>query len=53
MKKTIVLLGISLLFFSISCKKDTEKEAQVEVKKYAVNDFFDTKSVSGAGFNAN
>ena len=53
MKKTIVLLGTSLLFFSISCKKDTEKEAEVEVKKYAVNDFFDTKSVSGAGFNAN
>lgn len=52
MKKTSVLLGISLLFFSNSCKKDTEKEVVVEVKKYNVNDFFDTKSVGGSGFNA-
>lgn len=52
MRKTIVLLGTSLLFFSISCKKDTEKEVVVEVKKYDVTDFFDTKSVRGSGFNA-
>lgn len=52
MKKVIVLLGTSLLFFSISCKKDTEKVATAEVKKYDVNDFFDTKSVNGSGFNA-
>lgn len=53
MRKTIVLLGISLLFFSTSCKKDTEKEVVVEVKKYDITDFFDTKSVRGSGFNAN
>ena len=53
MKKTSVLLGITLLFIGISCKKDTENTVQAEVKKYDVTDFFDTKSVSGAGFNAN
>ena len=51
MKKTIVLLGISLLFFTTSCKKDSEKIVETEVKKYNVDDFFDTKSVIGSGFN--
>lgn len=52
MKKTIILLGVSLLFFTVSCKKNTEKIVETEVKKYNVDDFFDTKSVRGSGFNA-
>lgn len=51
MKKTIILGLISLFFFITSCKKESDK-SEYEVVKYNVKDFFDTKSVSGSGFNA-
>lgn len=50
MRKSILVAALSLLFLNVSCKKDTET-SETEVKKYDVKDFFDTKSVSGSGFN--
>ena len=44
--------GLHCFFLVFPVKRILKKEAQVEVKKYDVTDFFDTKSVSGAGFNA-
>lgn len=51
MKKNILLVSVSLLFLSISCKKENET-SETEIKKYDVKDFFDTRSVRGSGFSA-
>lgn len=51
MKKIILVVALPLLFINISCKKEAGTSG-AEVKKYDIKDFFDTKSVSGSGFNA-
>lgn len=51
MKKKIILFGLFSAFILNSCKKEEKNQEARIPKQYAVEDFYDTKAIGGAGFN--
>ncbi|MFQ3174807.1 MAG: dipeptidyl aminopeptidase/acylaminoacyl peptidase [Flavobacterium sp.] len=52
MKKTTILFGTFLLLIITSCK-DEKKTTEARIpEQYALEDLYDTKSISASGFNA-
>ncbi|MFB9079602.1 alpha/beta fold hydrolase [Flavobacterium procerum] len=51
MKEKFMLFGLFSLLVLQSCKKEEKNQEARMPKQYAVEDFYDTKSIGAAGFN--
>ncbi len=51
MKKKFIIVGLFSILILNSCKKEEKNQEARIPKQYAVEDFYDTQAIAGAGFN--